>query len=398
MPDHRLAEELAERVRDVVASRRPPQASASIRMPSCACWSSVAAAPRHRRRALCQKAELAEEVGRAGLDVKHTLCIGAGGLCEFAEKCRHLGQFRDKRPAIRIMAHAAMFVRRNKKLPYARPDRDRRILLESSDPGQASAPGARPADRDRTLAGAAAQGAEGQGQQLRKNRAAERSPRPKPAGKPKTARLTPSTSRSAPTAPSSTGATRARWLPPRTASWSRASSGAAARGRASSRAWTTPSSSGFGHPGKATSARRLAGSGICWRPSVTQHRCCLVLGQTSCRACQKPSAPSPVASSGSSTRPFSSRRRSSSSRQLWALSRAVLDRQQLLAPAGVGADQHQQALSLMLQPCREVHAVSPEIDVASLVEISPLPAFLLVLPALRQPPHRRRLESLLLSP
>ena len=28
--------------------------------------------------------------------------------------------------------------------------------------------------------------------------------------------------------------------------------------------------SGFGHPGKATNARRLAGSGVCWRPS-TQH-------------------------------------------------------------------------------------------------------------------------------
>src|SRR5689334_12366217 len=53
----------------------------------------------------------------------------------------------------------------------------------------------------------------------------------------------------------------------------------------------------------------------------TQHRCCRVLGQTSCSACQKPSAPSPVASSGSSTSPFSSRKRSSSSRQLWALSR-----------------------------------------------------------------------------
>src|SRR5690242_21922809 len=53
----------------------------------------------------------------------------------------------------------------------------------------------------------------------------------------------------------------------------------------------------------------------------TQHRCCLVVGQTSCSACQKPSAPSPVASSGSTTNPFSSRRRSSSSRQLWALSR-----------------------------------------------------------------------------
>ena len=43
---------------------------------------------------------------------------------------------------------------------------------------------------------------------------------------------------------------------------------------------------------------------------------------------------------------------------LGALAKAVLDRQQLLAPAGVGADQHQQALAFVLQPGRKIHAVA----------------------------------------
>src|SRR5213082_2477721 len=49
---------------------------------------------------------------------------------------------------------------------------------------------------------------------------------------------------------------------------------------------------------------------------------------------------------------------------LGALAKAVLDGQQLLPAAGVGADQHQQALPLVLEPGREVDAVGPEIDVA----------------------------------
>ena len=52
----------------------------------------------------------------------------------------------------------------------------------------------------------------------------------------------------------------------------------------------------------------------------------------------------------------------------------------------------------MLQPGREVHAVGPEIDVASGGEIAPLPAFVLVLPARRQPPHGRRREARRLGP
>src|SRR3954451_14399888 len=82
----------------------------------------------------------------------------------------------------------------------------------------------------------------------------------------------------------------------------------------------------------------------------TQQRCCLAFGQTSCSACQKPSAPSPVASSGSSTIPFWSRSRAavraSSGRSL----ETILDRQQLLPALGVGADEDQDALPIVLEP------------------------------------------------
>ncbi len=49
---------------------------------------------------------------------------------------------------------------------------------------------------------------------------------------------------------------------------------------------------------------------------------------------------------------------------LGALTKAILDRQQLLAAASIGADQHQHALSLVLQPRGEVDAISPQVDVA----------------------------------
>jgi len=125
-----------------------------------------------------------------------------------------------------------------------------------------------------------------------------------------------------------------------------------------------------------------------------RERCCRVLGQISCKARQKPSAPSPVASSGSSTSPFWSRSRSrSTAPALGAFPEAVFDRQQLLAPLGVGADEDQDALPLVLEPGREVNAVSPEIDVAPGQEIASLPAFVFVLPCSRQAAHGRRRQA-----
>src|SRR5947209_5503367 len=78
---------------------------------------------------------------------------------------------------------------------------------------------------------------------------------------------------------------------------------------------------------------------------------------------------------------------------LGALAKAVLDGQQLLPAAGVGADQHQQALPLVLEPGREVDAVGPEIDVAPGREVAALPARVLLLPALGQPAHGRRRQA-----
>src|SRR3712207_2937277 len=125
-----------------------------------------------------------------------------------------------------------------------------------------------------------------------------------------------------------------------------------------------------------------------------QQPCCRVLGQTSCSACQKPSAPSPVASSGSITSPFSSRRRSSSTAPaLGTLAKAVLNGQQLLSAARVGPDQDQEALPLVIEPRGEVDAIGPEIHVAPGGQIALLPACVLLLPSLGEAPHGRRGET-----
>jgi hypothetical protein len=55
----------------------------------------------------------------------------------------------------------------------------------------------------------------------------------------------------------------------------------------------------------------------------------------------------------------------SSSRQLWALSRAGLEADQLLLAFRRGADQHQDAFSLVLHPGLEVDAVGPNVDVVT---------------------------------
>ena len=109
VPDHRLAEELAERVRAVVASRRAPDfagidTNAELRV----LVIRGRGAADSDGEPMCQKAELAEEIGRAGLNVKDTLCIGAGGLvrvCEnnaaiwanFATSVRRFASWRTRR-------------------------------------------------------------------------------------------------------------------------------------------------------------------------------------------------------------------------------------------------------------------------------------------------------------
>src|SRR4051812_10973473 len=66
---------------------------------------------------MCQKSDLAEQVAKAGLNVMAHLCREGMQWCEFAAGCVYLRQFRDTSPALRIMAHAAMFVPRNQDMP-----------------------------------------------------------------------------------------------------------------------------------------------------------------------------------------------------------------------------------------------------------------------------------------
>ena len=80
-------------------------------------------------------------------------------------------------------------------------------------------------------------------------------------------------------------------------------------------------------------------------------------------------------------------------RTLGAFPEAVLDRQQLLAPLRVGADENQDALPILLEPGREVDPVGPEIDVAPGRQVAALPALLFVLPSLRQAPYGRRRQA-----
>jgi hypothetical protein len=69
---------------------------------------------------------------------------------------------------------------------------------------------------------------------------------------------------------------------------------------------------------------------------------------------------------------------------------AVLDGQQLLAAVLVGADEDQDALAVVVEARREVDPVGPDVDVAPVREIAPLPALVLLLPGRHQPPHGRR--------
>jgi hypothetical protein len=78
---------------------------------------------------------------------------------------------------------------------------------------------------------------------------------------------------------------------------------------------------------------------------------------------------------------------------LGALAKAVLDRQQLLVAIGIGADDDQQALAVVVEPRREIDAVGPNVDEAPPREIATLPALVLLLPSRHQPAHRRGRET-----
>jgi hypothetical protein len=78
---------------------------------------------------------------------------------------------------------------------------------------------------------------------------------------------------------------------------------------------------------------------------------------------------------------------------LGALAKAVLDRQQCLLAIGIGADDDQQALAVVVEPRREIDAVGPDVDETPPREVATLPALVLLLPSRHQPAHRRGREA-----
>ena len=126
VPDHTLAKELAERIHAGVVARRPPATGGNLDFNvelRAVMIHGRGAADNPDRPALCKKAELAEQVAKAGLNVMGSLCRlkgkdgEPGEECEFAASCPYLAQFRNTAPAIRILPHANVFVVRNKDLP-----------------------------------------------------------------------------------------------------------------------------------------------------------------------------------------------------------------------------------------------------------------------------------------
>lgn len=121
VPSHRLAEELAERVRAIRAA--PHGSGIDVNAELRVLVIRGRGATDSDGNPLCEKSELAEKIGKSGLSVSGHLCKlkspdgGETQYCPFYAGCRYLAQFRDDRPAIRIFSHASMFIRRNKALP-----------------------------------------------------------------------------------------------------------------------------------------------------------------------------------------------------------------------------------------------------------------------------------------
>src|SRR3954469_374844 len=74
---------------------------------------------------MCAKAEEAGKVARAGFNVWEHMGQGVDPetgqeeVCEHFATCPYVAQFDDPEPAVRIMAHEAMFLPRNSRMPKA---------------------------------------------------------------------------------------------------------------------------------------------------------------------------------------------------------------------------------------------------------------------------------------
>ena len=89
----------------------------------------------------------------------------------------------------------------------------------------------------------------------------------------------------------------------------------------------------------------------------TQHRCSLVEGETSLTAAQKPSAPSPTASTGAA-RPRSRSRRRRAAQDSLGSAVAVREGHQFLGAVGTDTDDDQAAQPVLFQADVEVHPPS----------------------------------------
>ncbi|MEY9405389.1 hypothetical protein ABIF79_011828 [Bradyrhizobium japonicum] len=76
---------------------------------------------------------------------------------------------------------------------------------------------------------------------------------------------------------------------------------------------------------------------------------------------------------------------------LRALAHADLEADQLLLAFRRGANQHQHAFAVIFHAGLQVHAIGPDVDIATRRQIASLPAFVLDLPiGLQAGDHRRR--------
>ena len=157
VPNHKLAQELRQRIEKLVAELKPVPPSfidLNVPVPRALVIQGRGKDGDKNRKPLCKKAKIAEDVAKTGLPVYKSLCyMGAGEdaeKCEFFGPCDYLWQFRDHKPAIQIFPHSNMFTqRRPGSLPRPGPDHCRQVVLEWQP--ERCRVGARPSGRNWTL-------------------------------------------------------------------------------------------------------------------------------------------------------------------------------------------------------------------------------------------------------
>jgi hypothetical protein len=120
VPQHRLADELASEL-DAIIDNLSFDSRRRIRVQIIRGREHVA----HSGRAMCAKADIAAQIARAGHEVWGHLCErrrrdGNIERCEHFHSCPYVTQFKDTSPAVRIMTHDYLFIKRSARLP--KPD------------------------------------------------------------------------------------------------------------------------------------------------------------------------------------------------------------------------------------------------------------------------------------